>query len=130
MQNELPSMSVAPQYRDALRRLMLNDEDFFNVVVARNSGAGRKDDALASTQALDDRTRRLLDIAAVIALGGEPNGIDAATRSALDAGASPEDVVEVLLDLAPILGRGRVAAAAGPIATAIGYDVWLDFEEA
>ena len=122
-------MSVAPEYREALRRLMLNDEAFFKAVVAGETGADRNDIGLASTQALDVRTRRLLDVAAVIALGSEPNGIGAATNAALGAGASPEDVVEVLLDLAPMLGRGRVAAAAGPIATAIGYDVWLDFEE-
>jgi alkylhydroperoxidase/carboxymuconolactone decarboxylase family protein YurZ len=48
---------------------------------------------------------------------------------ALAAGASEEEIADVLLAIAPVAGLGRVAAAAPEVATALGYDVAAALEE-
>ena len=121
--------SVAPDLQEALRRLALNDEQFVASILARYSGVGPKDDSDPHEAALDDRTRRLVDLAALISVGSGPTGLDAAVTAAFGAGASPDDVVEVLLSIAPAVGSARVVSSAPLIASAIGYDMEADFEE-
>jgi hypothetical protein len=44
-------------------------------------------------------------------------------RLAIAAGATEEDVVDVLIAVAPIVGLARVTRAAPEVALALGYDV-------
>jgi alkylhydroperoxidase/carboxymuconolactone decarboxylase family protein YurZ len=48
---------------------------------------------------------------------------------ALAAGASEEEIADVLLAIAPVAGLGRVVAAAPDVATALGYDIEAAMEE-
>ena len=113
-------------YREVLRRLAINDESFVASALTRNVGPGT-DDALGSGGGgIDDHTRRLVELAALIAIGSGPASIDAAVSAAFGAGASPEEVVEVLLAIAPDVGAGRVVSAAPHVASAIGYDLDAD----
>lgn len=117
------------QYQEALRRLALNDEQFVAAVLARYSGVGTQSAGELDEGTIDDRTRRLVDLAALIAVGSGAAGIDAGVNAAFGAGASAEDVVEVLLCIAPAVGAGRVVSAAPHVAGALGYDMDTDFEE-
>ena len=46
------------------------------------------------------------------------------------AGASVDQIADVLLAVAPVTGLGRVAVAAPYVAIALGYDVAAALEEA
>jgi alkylhydroperoxidase/carboxymuconolactone decarboxylase family protein YurZ len=45
------------------------------------------------------------------------------TGRALAAGASEDEIADVLLAIAPVAGLGRIAAAAPGVAIALGYDI-------
>ena len=51
-----------------------------------------------------------------------------ATR-AMGAGATPDEIADVLLAIAPVTGLGRVVCAAPDVATALGYDIASALEE-
>jgi alkylhydroperoxidase/carboxymuconolactone decarboxylase family protein YurZ len=117
-----------PDYEEALRRLTLGDEEFVVGVVA-GGVIGRAQGARLFGHVLDARTRRLATLAAVIAAGGSPTAIDAAVSAAFGAGASKEDVVDVLLSIALALGSARLVGCAPHVAAAIEYDMSADFED-
>jgi 4-carboxymuconolactone decarboxylase len=50
-------------------------------------------------------------------------------RPALAAGATQDEVADVLLAIAPVAGLGRVVSAAPRVATALEYDVEAGLEE-
>ncbi|HEY3648859.1 MAG TPA: hypothetical protein VGL33_12880 [Streptosporangiaceae bacterium] len=45
------------------------------------------------------------------------------------AGATDDEIADVLLVIAPVAGLGRVVGAAPDVATALGYDVAAALEE-
>jgi 4-carboxymuconolactone decarboxylase len=45
------------------------------------------------------------------------------------AGASKDEIADVLLAIAPVAGLGRVVSAAPDVATALGYDIAATLEE-
>jgi alkylhydroperoxidase/carboxymuconolactone decarboxylase family protein YurZ len=51
------------------------------------------------------------------------------TGRALAAGASEDEIADLLLAIAPIAGLGRVVAAAPDVAAALGYDIEAALEE-
>ena len=73
-----------------------------------------------ATTGLDGRTYSLAKIAALIALDAPPASYAWQVANALDAGASPEDIVGVLRAVAPQVGGPRVMAAAPEIMLALG----------
>lgn len=83
---------------------------------------------LQAVEALDGRTRRLVDLAALIAVGSGEASIDSAVEGAILAGATVEDVIGVLFSIAPTVGAARVVGCAPHIAAAVGYDMWADLE--
>ena len=48
---------------------------------------------------------------------------------AMAAGASEDEIADVLLAIAPVTGLGRVVSAAPDVATALGYDIAAALEE-
>jgi alkylhydroperoxidase/carboxymuconolactone decarboxylase family protein YurZ len=116
------------RYQEALRRLALNDDEFIASTLARYSSASTSARSGPGGRVIDDRTRRLIDVAVRIALGGGQAGISAAVDAALGAGADPDEVVEVLLAITPAVGTGRAVDCAPLVATAIGYDIDADLE--
>ncbi len=113
-----------PDYREVLRRLSLNDERF-----VADALAGRVDRVEPAGMVLDPRTRRLVDLAALIGIEAGEAPISVAVEKALAAGARVEEVVEVLLSVAPSVGSARIVAVAPRIAASIGYDLSQAYEE-
>jgi 4-carboxymuconolactone decarboxylase len=103
-------------YPHTLRRLAVADDRLVASALAQSNpvvgGAQR-----------DERTRALCRLAALIARDGTCPSYESAVESALGAGASVEEVVEVLFAVAGTVGSARVIAAAPLLARAVGFDV-------
>jgi alkylhydroperoxidase/carboxymuconolactone decarboxylase family protein YurZ len=64
-----------------------------------------------------------------VAIGLPAVCLEWSTGRALAAGATEEEIADVLLAIAPVAGLGRVVAAAPDVAIALGYDVEAALEE-
>jgi alkylhydroperoxidase/carboxymuconolactone decarboxylase family protein YurZ len=115
-------MSQAARFHETLRRLAMIDEGF----VEDQAGLGL---GLARTSALDPRTAALLQVAALVASGSPAVCLEWSADRALAAGASEDEIADVLLAIAPVAGLGRIVAAAPCVATVLGYDVAAALEE-
>jgi alkylhydroperoxidase/carboxymuconolactone decarboxylase family protein YurZ len=115
-------MSETVRFQEVLRRLTMVDETF----VTRQAGLGL---GPAGTAALDGRTAALLQLAVSVALGTSGACLEWSTARALAAGATDNEIADVLLVIAPVAGLGRVVCAAPDVATALGYDVAAALEE-
>jgi len=73
--------------------------------------------------ALDARMRAMLDLAVLIALDGPATAFATTAGIAMAAGVTEDELVEILISAAPIVGTAHVVAAAPKLALAIGYDV-------
>ncbi len=110
------------RFQETLRRLAMIDEGF--VVDEAGLGLG-----VAGTSALDPRTATLLQVAASVAIGSSPVCLEWSVGRAMAAGATEDEIADVLLVVAPVAGLGRVVCAAPDVATALGYDVAAALEE-
>ena len=110
------------RFQETLRRLAMIDEGF----VEHQARLGL-DPVQAS--ALDPKTAALLQVGASAAIGSPAVCLEWATGRALAAGASEDEIADVLLVIAPVAGLGRVVAAAPEVATALGYDIEAALEE-
>ena len=75
---------------------------------------------------LDPRSYALVKLAALIALDAPPASYLWQVANALDAGATPADLVGVLIAVAPQVGGPRVVAAAPEIMVALGLSLPAD----
>ena len=114
-------MSETVRFQEVLRRLAMVDETF----VTGQAGLGL---GPAGT-ALDGRTAALLQLAVSVALGSSGACLEWSTARALAAGATDDEIADVLLVIAPVAGLARVVCAAPDVATALGYDVAAALEE-
>ena len=64
-----------------------------------------------------------------VAIGSPGVCLEWSASRALAAGASEDEIADVLLAIAPVAGLGRVVAAAPDVATALGYDITAALEE-
>jgi 4-carboxymuconolactone decarboxylase len=110
------------RFQETLRRLAMIDEDF----VEDQAGLGL---SLAGTSVLDPKTAALLQLAASVATGSPGGCLQWSTARATGAGATHDEIADVLLAIAPVTGLGRVVGAAPDVATALGYDIALALEE-
>jgi hypothetical protein len=78
---------------------------------------------LAAISALDPRTVALLRLGAAVAIGSPAVLLEWSTTRALAAGASDEEIVEMLLAIAPVAGLSRVVSAVHDVADALEYDI-------
>jgi 4-carboxymuconolactone decarboxylase len=115
-------MGQTARFRETLRRLAMIDERF--VEDEARLGLG-----LAETSALDPKIAALLQVAAAVANGSPGVCLEWAAGRALAAGATDDEIADVLLAIAPVTGLGRVVCAAPDVATALGYDVVAALEE-
>jgi alkylhydroperoxidase/carboxymuconolactone decarboxylase family protein YurZ len=72
---------------------------------------------------LDARTYSLVKVAALIALDAPPASYLAQVAFALSNGVEPEEIVSVLIAVAPQVGLPKAIAAAPEIMLALGLDV-------
>jgi alkylhydroperoxidase/carboxymuconolactone decarboxylase family protein YurZ len=115
-------MGQMVRFQETLRRLAMIDEGF--VEDEARLGLG-----LAKTAVLDHKTVALLHMAVSVATGSPAVCLEWSAGRALAAGASEDEIADVLLAIAPVAGLGRVAGAAPEVAIALGYDVEAALEE-
>jgi 4-carboxymuconolactone decarboxylase len=115
-------MNQAVSFRETLRRLAVIDESF----LASRAGLGL---GRTETRALDPKTVALLRLAASVATGPSAVCLQWSAAQAMSAGATDDEIADVLLAIAPIAGLSRVVRAATHVATALDYDVAAALEE-
>lgn len=75
------------------------------------------------TSTLDAATRSLVRVGALVASNAGAAAYGPDVDRALAAGATPEQIVDVLVAVGPAVGLARVVSAAPRLASALGYDV-------
>jgi 4-carboxymuconolactone decarboxylase len=115
-------MNETVRFQEILRKLAMVDERF----VTSQAGLGL---GPAGTLALDARTAALLQLAVSVAIGSSGACLAWSTARALAAGATDDEIADVLLVIAPVAGLGRVVCAAPDVAIALGYDIAAALEE-
>jgi alkylhydroperoxidase/carboxymuconolactone decarboxylase family protein YurZ len=104
---------VTPDEEELLRRLAMHDESVTIGAMIGTSGL----------IGLDGKTHALTRVAALIAAESSIASYQWAVDAALAEGATEEDIIDVLLAVAPVVGLARVTSAAPELALALGYDV-------
>ena len=115
-------MGEMARFRETLRRLAMIDEGF----VEDDAGLGL---GQAATSALEPKTVALLRVGASVAIGSSAVCLEWSAGRALAAGASEDEIADVLLAIIPVTGLGRVVTAAPDLASALGYDIWAALEK-
>ncbi len=110
-------LRTRPHLEELLRRLALNDEN----AVRRAVGADRTGPSVPP--ALDARTQALVRLAALLAVGAATSSCRATVDVARAAGVRDEEIVAVLMAIAPAIGGAQLVAAAPALALAIDIDV-------
>ncbi len=100
---------------EVLRRLTLGDEAFMDTLVA-----GRRRPPQGGL--LSHKDDALLRLGALAALGGSDLTWQQTVGAGLAAGLTPDEIVDALLALAPMIGFTRVVAIAPKVALGLGYD--------
>jgi 4-carboxymuconolactone decarboxylase len=98
---------------ERLRRLAVNDAD----------AADRDVRTLEGGESLDQKTMALARLAALVAVGAAVQSFGEHADAAVSAGASADEIVDVLVGVCPVVGIPRVVAAAPKLALALGYDL-------
>jgi alkylhydroperoxidase/carboxymuconolactone decarboxylase family protein YurZ len=99
-----------------LRRLALNDERYLRSALA--------DPGI--TADLDAKTRALVRLGALLAVGAGTASLRPTVELAAAAGASDDEIVDVLLAITPAVGCARVVGVAPELGLALGYDFELE----
>jgi len=122
LNGERRSMSQTARFQETLRRLAMIDEGFIRDEAGLALGS-------PATSALDPKTARLLQVGASVTVGSSPVCLQWSVAQAMAAGATEDEIADVLLAIAPVAGLGRIAAAAPDVAIALGYDVAAALED-
>ena len=115
-------MGQTARFQETLRRLAMIDEGF----VEDQAGLGLDPDGETT---LDLKTAALLRVGVCVGIGSPGVCLEWSAGRALAAGATEEEIADVLLAIAPVAGLGRVVAAAPYLAIALGYDIAAALEE-
>lgn len=115
-------MGETARFQETLRKLAMIDEAF----VRDQTGLGLDP---AGSLALDGKTASLLQLAVSVAIGSPGVCLEWSTARALAAGATDDEIADMLLVIAPITGLGRVVCAAPDVAAALGYDIAAALED-
>jgi alkylhydroperoxidase/carboxymuconolactone decarboxylase family protein YurZ len=102
---------------ELLRRLALNDEHAVRRAVSGSPGEFGYGDAL------EPKAAALVRLGALLAVGAATASCRVTVDVARASGASDEEIVAVLVAVAPVVGSARLVAAAPRLALAIDYDV-------
>jgi len=119
---ERRSMTQTARFQETLRKLAMIDEGFIKDEAGLVLGS-------AATSALGSKTVTLLQVGESVTVGQSPVCLQWSVSRAMAAGATEDEISDVLLAIAPVTGLGRIAAAAPDVAIALGYDVAAALEE-
>ena len=115
-------MARTVRHQEILRRLAIIDEG----IVEDLAGSGLSQ---ARSGALEQKTAALGRVAALAAIGSPAVCLEWSAARALAAGATEDEITDVLLAIAPVAGLGRVVSAVPGVADAFGYDIDAALEE-
>jgi 4-carboxymuconolactone decarboxylase len=104
------------EHQERLRSLALNDDCFVRSLLQLGLDTG-------DASRLDPKTHALVQLGALLAIDAAPSSYHASVEAALGAGASADEIVGILIAIAPAIGFARVVSAAPGLALALGYDV-------
>ena len=111
-------MSEPPE--DLLRRLTTGDESAIRTVLALTPELAEDSDRIDAQ--LVPRIRKLVRLAALVALDAPTVSLRWAAEQASCTGADDDEIAAVLVTVGSDVGLARVVAAAPRLALAIGYD--------
>jgi alkylhydroperoxidase/carboxymuconolactone decarboxylase family protein YurZ len=103
--------------RDRLQHISDNDEAAIDELVSI-----RIEEAIDSSE-LDAKTFAMVNLAALIATGGDDSSYLLHVADALDSGASVDEITAVLTAVGPNIGVFKMVQAADPLATALGISL-------
>ena len=109
------------EFETRLRSLAINDDDFVRSVLGMGA------DTVEASH-LDPKTHAFVRLAALLTAGTTASSCHASVEAAYAAGASADEIVGILIAIAPAVGLARVVCAAPELALALGYDVDEAFE--
>ena len=115
-------MGQVVRYQEILRRLAIIDDGFIEDRAGLRLG-------LAGARVLDAKTAALVQVGALAAIGSPAVCLEWSTTRALAAGATEDEITDVLLAIAPVAGLGRVVTAVSGVADAFGYDIEAALED-
>ena len=115
-------MGQVVRYQEILRKLAIIDDGF----VEDPAGLGL---GLDGSRVLDPRTAALVQVGALAAIGAPAVCLEWSTTRALAAGATADEITDVLLAIAPVAGLGRAVGAVTGVADAFGYDIEAALED-
>ena len=107
------------EYEQRLRLLALNDAS----LVEDHAGV-----LGAESPLLDAKTLALVRLAALVGVGGAVPSYSALADAAIGRGATVAEIVDVLVEIIPVVGLPRAVAEAPKLALAVGYDTEEAFE--
>jgi alkylhydroperoxidase/carboxymuconolactone decarboxylase family protein YurZ len=99
-----------------LRRLALNDEKLVGSVLAAGS-------ALSPPSSLDRKAEALIRVGALLSVGAATASLRCTVEVAQSTGATDDEILGVLVAIAPAVGLARVVAEAPRLALAMGYEI-------
>lgn len=112
-------------YTARLRRVAVNDVQCEDVQFRDSPTAG----AEIAPRSIDNRTLALARLAALVAVGGADPSFGEQVDDAVGAGASADEIVDVLIGVIPIVGLPGAVAAAPKLAMALGHPIDEDSME-
>jgi 4-carboxymuconolactone decarboxylase len=115
-------MGRTVRHREILRRLAIIDEGMVEDLAGPQFSQDRPG-------ALELKTAALVRIAALAAIGSSAVCLEWSATRALAAGATEDEITDVLLAIAPVAGLGRVVSAVPGVADAFGYDIDAALED-
>ena len=115
-------MGQSRRFQETLRRLRVIDERFVDEHAGLNLD-------LTEDWVLDAKTIALVQLAGLVALGSPPVGLEWSATRALASGATENEIIDVLLAIAPVAGLSRVVTAVPGVADAFGYDIEAALED-
>jgi 4-carboxymuconolactone decarboxylase len=143
----VPACSVSPDRDDAICKIVetlritmnartsIGSEELLRGLAACDEGSLRSVLAVSlpktrspqrAGRGLSPPTSALIHLAALLATGGSTTSLRWAVELAVQSGAQDEDLVDVLVAVAGIVGSARVVAEAPRLALAIGYDIEVE----
>src|SRR3954465_15031726 len=102
------------EYQERLRSLAPSDDRFVAAVL------GMGQDTIEAS-GLDPKTHAMVRLAALLAIDAAPSSYNASAALALASGASLDEIVGILIAVAPTIGLGRIVSAAPELGLALGY---------
>ena len=109
-------MGQTARFQEILRRLAIMDEGVFQDQAGLGLGQ-------TGPWVMDPKTAALVQMGALVAIGSPAVCLEWGVSRALAAGATEDEITDVLLAVAPAAGLGRVVGATVGVADGLGYDV-------